>query len=336
MPDEVLSRHESIAAAIAEHRPEPVESVTPAPEPVAAEPVVAEPDRTRTPDGRFAKAEPVVAEAAPAEQHPENKPLVPRAPNTWRKEAQGKWEAVDPDIKAEIIKRELDAANGIREYKTQAQEAAAYRDAVAPYAEHFKQLGATPVDVVRGLMPSAAKLYFGTPEQKLQALVETAQNFGVDLGQLANVHVPQVDPNIRQIQQQLNGLQQSVQQSTWQQQQAQQGAVQQEQANLATEIDAFAKAHPHFEAVREQMAHLLNTGHAQSLDDAYAMAVYANDELRTAVLQQSQVQQQAQAAQRAKAAAVSVKGGSPTGSAAPVNPQSREDAIRFAIKQHTR
>lgn len=342
MPDEVIpSRSETIAAAIAEHA-KPVEAapvVAAAPEPApapAAEPAKAEPARAS--DGKFAKApEPAVKEASGEKTDaPAEKPLVPRAPNTWRKEAQGKWENVDPDIKAEIIKREIDAANGIREYKTQAQEAAAYRDAIGPYAEHFKQIGATPVEIVRGLMPSAAMLYFGNPQQKLQALVETAQNFGVDLNALANHQMPQVDPSIRQLQQQVSGLQNTLHQSYSQQQQSVQAVQAQEMERLQSEITSFAQSHPHFDAAREPMAHLLNSGQATTLDEAYAMAVYANDSLRQAALQQPAMQQQAQAAQRAKAAAVSVKGGSPTGSSGPSNPQSREDAIRFAIQQHSR
>jgi predicted metal-dependent TIM-barrel fold hydrolase len=85
------------------------------------------------------------------------------------------------------------------------------------------------------------------------------------------------------------------------------------------EIQRFssdADKHPHFEAVREQMAQLLENGLANDLETAYAKAVRLNDEVwqseQNRLLQSATKQAtQAQRVAKAKAAAVSPKSVTP-------------------------
>jgi predicted metal-dependent TIM-barrel fold hydrolase len=85
------------------------------------------------------------------------------------------------------------------------------------------------------------------------------------------------------------------------------------------EIQRFssdADKHPHFEAVREQMAQLLENGLANDLETAYAKAVRLNDEVwqseQNRLLQNATKQAtQAQRVAKAKAAAVSPKSVTP-------------------------
>jgi hypothetical protein len=89
-----------------------------------------------------------------------------------------------------------------------------------------------------------------------------------------------------------------------------------EMQTLNSELSEFAKTAEHFEAVRDDMAALLQAGRASDLKTAYDMAVYANPQTRQTLLEQqrNEALKQAQSvalANRAKSAAVSVKGSSP-------------------------
>jgi hypothetical protein len=114
-----------------------------------------------------------------------------------------------------------------------------------------------------------------------------------------------------------------------------QSQQQQQQETLNSEIQSFAKDAVHFEAVREDMAALLQAGRAKDLKDAYDMAVYANPQTRQALLEQQrqealkQAQKEAIAA-RAKSAAVSVRGSSPASGSASA-PTSLRAALEAAF-----
>lgn len=301
-----------------------------APEVQAQPEATAEPEkpqeRPRMADGKFARKDEAPAEVT-------DKPVVrTKPPSTWKKEAAQKWDQVDPEIQAEIIRRELNIHEGIREYKSAAEEARMLREATKQYEPLLQQLGTSPVQVVAQLLPTANVLYTGTPEQKLYALAQTARDFGVDLAQLASLPAAQpVDPYFAQLNAKLDQLSNSVYSQQQAQQQAQMMRAQQEEAQLHTELTSFAATHPHFETVRYQMGQLIDSGLASDLEEAYGMAVFAHPELRP----QMAVQQQAQAAQKAKSAAVSVRG-SPTGATAPSNVADRREALRYAFSKHSR
>ena len=100
-------------------------------------------------------------------------------------------------------------------------------------------------------------------------------------------------------------------------------------------LEAALKDAVHFEAVREDMAALLQAGRAKDLKDAYDMAVYANPQTRQALLEQQRQEalkqaQSAAIAARAKSAAVSVRGSSPASGSASA-PTSLRAALEAAF-----
>lgn len=318
----VVDAQEPIVEAV-----EPVEAVAPveakeeAPKPAEAD--TTKPERVRTQDGKFTRKEPAVVE--------EKAVIKTKPPSTWKKEIAQKWEAVDPDVQAEIIRREMNIHEGIREYKSAAEESRSLREVTKNYEPLLHSLGATPVQVVAQLLPTANILYTGTPEQKMMALAQTARDFGVDLAQLASIPQQQVDPYFAQLNNKLDQLSNSFYSQQQTQQQAQVMQAQQEEQQLQTELQTFAASHPHFETVRYQMGQLLDSGLAANLEEAYSTAVFASPELRPQIA----AQQQAQAAQRSRSAAVSVRG-SPTGAQAPANPADRRSALAYAFSKHSR
>jgi hypothetical protein len=125
---------------------------------------------------------------------------------------------------------------------------------------------------------------------------QLAQLYGVDLQQLV-AEQPYVDPEVAALRQQLQEIQQ--QQHQWSQHQQQQL-----HDRLIEEVLAFKTAadeqgnpkHPHLDRVFDRMIGLARGGLANSIQDAYEMAVNLDKELQAELAQQ---RAQAEAAARA-------------------------------------
>lgn len=300
--------------------PSPVADV---PEIEAQDPIASDPepkiDRPRDESGKFAKVEkqdaPIEAkEPAPA---PEPAP-VRKAPSSWKPAAQEAFLKADrgEPLTAEEVKlltqeaerRESDFHKGVEQFKTHSERARAYDAAIAPYQDHLQRLGVDAPTAIQALMKADVTLRTSDQATKMQYFAQLAREYGIDLGQMQNM--PQQDPQTQYLMSQLQELRQ--QQQMWQNQ-----IAQQEQQRVQQELQSFATAErPHFDAVRGQMATLLETGEAKSLQEAYDMAVWMRPDIRQSLLDQQRAEAQKKAleqatAQRARTAAVSVKGSSP-------------------------
>lgn len=280
----------------------------------APEPAVSD-DKPRTPDGKFAKSEKETPEPTPAPV-----PEVPtrKAPSSWKPAAQeaflkaDRGEALTPEeiklLTAEAERRENDFHKGVSEFKTHSERARAYDQAIAPFQQHLDRLGVDAPTAIQALMRADVTLRTADPATKAQYFAQLAKEYGIDLGTVQNQ--PQPDPQTQYLMSQLQQLRQ--QQETWQNQ-----ARQQEQMRAQQELAQFATAErPHFDAVRNDMADLLQAGKASTLQEAYEMAVWMRADTRQSLLDQQRAEAQKKAlaeaqAQKAKSAAVSVKGSSP-------------------------
>jgi len=285
--------------------PEPVEQAQP-----AQETQEARSERLRDPQGKFAKAE--QAQTEPTEPAP---PPVRKAPSSWKPAAQeaflkaDRGEALTGEeirlLTQEAERRESDFHKGLEQFKGHSERAQAYDQAVSPYRPYLEQLGVDAPTAVSYLLKTEYALRNGDPAVKAQIFQKMAQDYGIDLGQLAQMPAP--DPQQQYLMQQLQELRH--QQMAWQNQ-----LQQQEQTRAQAQIGEFAAADkPHFDAVRGDMADLLESGKAKTLQDAYEMAVWMRQDTRQTLLDQQRAEAQKKAleqaqAQKAKAAAVSVKG----------------------------
>ena len=272
------------------------------------EPVEEKPARARDEAGRFTAAE-LAQQAADKEAAVEVAPAAPekRAPSSWKKDAAAEFDKLPPHVQDEVLRRETDFHKGIEGFKQHADLGRSMERTLQPYMDTIRQLGVAPDQAVGALLRADAMLRNPDPNARAQYFATLAQQYGIDLGIAAQV--PQKDPYTLQLEQRLNQLQQ-------QQESFQQSQQEQERNALNSEIQAFASTAEHFEAVKEDMAALLQAGRATDLKDAYDKAVYANPQTRQALLEQqrSEALKQAQTAAlatRAKAAAVSVRGSSP-------------------------
>lgn len=247
----------------------------------------AAPEPSPAPEGGDPAASP---EPAPAPA-PEAKP----APRTWRAEAAAKWATVDPEVQAEILKREEDIFKGLEGYKADAEVGRGFQRAIQPYTQMLQAAGIHPVQAAQHLMASHHALSTAAPEQKLAMFQKLAQDYGVDLGALSG-EPAYVDPQVAALQKQLGDLQSRL---TGRERQEAESA----RASLQREIDTFAAdpAHAYFDEVASDIAALLRSGAAKDLGEAYDKAVWANPVTRAK--EQSRLAAESAARARAEATA---------------------------------
>ena len=244
-------------------------------------------------------------------------------PSSWKKDEAltSAFNKIPEEVYSEIQRREADFHKGIEGFREKASYADKMQQAIQPYMATINSLGVAPEQAITSLLGADHKLRYGQPFEKKQALQSIAQQYGVDL---EGIQEPvKVDPQYQALQTQLQQLQQSVEQQK-----------QQESQSLNSEIESFAQEHSDFEAVREDMAVLLQEGRASSLQDAYDKALWLNPETRSNLLSQQQKEAEAkrkaaakQAAAKAKkaSASVSTQGGS-------VASQAKPKSLRAALE----
>lgn len=305
--ESALEQHETTEAEVApEVAPEVTTEVTTE---VTKEP------RARSEDGKFAKKEPeAIQEVAP-------EPAPRKAPSSWKPAAQEAFLKADrgeplttEEIKIltqEAERRESDFHKGVSEFKGHSERAKAYDAAIAPYQQHLQSLGVDAPTAINALMRADMTLRTSDPVTKAQYFAQLAKEYNIDLNQIQEP--PQVDPQTQYLMNELQVLRN--QQQMWQNQ-----ARQQEQAIAQDQLASFATPdRQHFDAVRNEMAFLLETGKAKDLQEAYEKAVWSDPDIRQSLLDQQRAEAQKKAleqaqAQKARTAAVSVKGSSPASS----------------------
>jgi hypothetical protein len=247
-------------------------------------------DRARAADGKFAKADdaaaPVVADpvAAPvaqpvaAQEPAQSAPVASatQAPSSWTAAAKAEFAKASPVVQQEVLRREQQMHDGIAQYKEKATYADTLHKAIAPFEQTIRSMGVEPAVAISALLNADHQLRYGSPAEKMNSFLNIAQSYGIDLSQ----GIPerqQVDPNIQHLQTQLQNTQQQLNQVLTTQQQR-------EQMELNSQIERAKQGKEHFDAVRNEMAALLQAGSAKDIDEAYDMAVYARPDLRQALL----------------------------------------------------
>lgn len=231
-------------------------------------------------------------------------------PSTWKKDYWEKFDALDPEIQGYINQRETEYKTGVSVYRNEAESARSINDALTPILPDLQRNNIQPSEWIKNIGAAHQALVYGSPLQKNQVFAKLAQDYGVNLNDLQNTQYEQtnVDPNTQWLTQQVQGLSQTL--NSFKEQQAFQ-----EQAKAQTEIQQFAAINPHYEAVRIQMAQLLENGIATNLQSAYDKAVRLNDDTWQSVIDaKSKQQNQSNIVNKAKSAAVSTKSSTPSGS----------------------
>lgn len=211
-------------------------------------------------------------------------------PQSWTAGGKAIWQRIPRVARAEILKREEDTNNEFKQNEQRIRFASQMERVLQPYQATMNARGVQPEQNIANLLQTQHYLAFGTPDQKKAILMQTAQQFGIDL-----TDMPEQTPADPQYQHFQMELQQLKQQQQWQQQQQQQ----QEYQKIDTAINEFEnevdaqgnKIHKYFSNVAEELPyhiefvkrHNPGIGTREMLEKAYDRAVNANSDTRSAI-----------------------------------------------------
>jgi len=269
-------------------------------------------ERENPTDQPEVESEPV--EAAPALQRP----------STWKKEYMPIWdklekgEALSKEESRKLAEysnqRESEYKKGVSTYKAEAERARQLEEAINPFVPELQQQGISPAAWINNLGRAHMVLTKASYNDRVQMFHKLAQDYGIQLNASGEMVQQPTDQYSQQLMQQLQQMNSEV------------GAIksrfqQEEDQRLSAEIGKYSsnvEKYPHFEALREDMAQLLELGKAQDLESAYKYALRLNDDVwqqeQERLLSQAKhdaVKQQQIA--KAKSAAVSVRSTTPSG-----------------------
>lgn len=292
----------------------------------------------RGPDGKFKAKEEAPEPEVPTEPTTEEAPVIPDRygvpPNYAKKAIREKWGELPTEVRQELHEREREFHQQLTKYDEDRNFGKKVKEVVAPFEGFIRSLGAEPLQAVDYLVKTDYALRTAPPEQRKALFIKAAADYGIQLDGV-QMEVAPSDPRLETLQQRLDRLERE-----------QNAAIQakqfEEQRSLEQQIEDFRSKpeNVYFDRVSPMMASLLSSGAAQTLEQAYDMAVHADPETRvlqlaakTATEESQRSQQQKAAAQRAKAASVSVTGapGTVVPASSPSSAGSLEDDIRQAI-----
>jgi len=283
----------------------------------------------RDDQGRFAPKKAQQQEEAP---EPEEEPVWSKPPASWKKDYHEVWMSADPKMREYAWQREEQMKRGVEPLLSKAQFADAMQEALEPYMDTIRGLGMSPDKAVAALAQADYTLRNSPPDQKLQYFMQLAQSYVINLGQAQAQPQQSIDPMVYQLQNELNRVRGEV--MGWKQQQE---MAQNQQ--LLNEINDFSTKAEHFEEARPTMIQLLQSGVAETLEDAYDKAIRLDSALFDRVQQARQAEVNAKkaadkdrAAKSARAAAVSVRGSTPGTNTAP-KATSRRDMLMEALDE---
>lgn len=189
------------------------------------------------------------------------------------------------------------------------------------FAPIIQARGGNPVALFREFMGILRNLQTQDPTQRAALFRDIAARNGVDLsaGKPAEAsspspsgEQPQIPPSLMQMSREWDAHKRQLAESRERQAQEARAKQEAEMQETAAEIDAFRSKpeNQHFDAVKDLMASILRGGAAESLEQAYQIAVRAHPEVSKLIEQQNEAARKAEEAKRAKADAARRKAGS--------------------------
>jgi hypothetical protein len=297
----------------------------------AAQEVTSPDSRKRDETGKFAKAE-TKPETQPETPATPETPAAPKVdiPQGVPPAIKAKWETLDPEVRAALVKREEDVHKMFTRHDSELNLGRKMKDVIQPYMPIIQAEGGTPETAVQSLLNTAYVLRTAPAAQKTQLFAQLAQQYGVDLSQIGATPQSQPDGGAYQFQQQLAQLQQQLNPDAIMSRLREQ----METDKVQDEVRAFAAnpANAHFETVRAEMAALMQSGRAKDLQEAYDAACWANSEIRSTLMAKQEAEKEAKRKaeiETKKRAATSVTGSSGKASSTVADkPKSLEDELR--------
>jgi len=191
------------------------------------------------------------------------------APVSWSAEQKAKWATLPPDTREYIAQRDKESHEAISRAGQQIKAFEPIRNVIEQFAPTFQKNGLQPHEGIARMM-AVNEMLEANPRA---AIAEIAKAYGVNLQGETSTDATPDNPRIAELEAQLSKISSHL---TAQQRQQ----VNAENNALAREIADFAKDKPHFESVRKVMAGLMSSGAAETMQDAYDKAIYADPTIR--------------------------------------------------------
>lgn len=263
-------------------------------------------------------------EQAPQEQTGE---LVMRPPIGWSPAAKAAFGTLPPEVQEAVARREQEINNGfarLRDYKGLDEYAEIARQSGTTLREAFDRYKAAE-DLLdrdfRGGVMQLCEMYGVHP---MQLANEFASMFMGQRGQQGVPRAPAMDPQTGLIARRLAGMEETVRTLISEREQ-------QEREAINGTVSQFAEDHMYFENVRQDMADLIRTGKADTLEDAYEKACWMNPQIRDLLIKEQAAPQEAEArVSKARRASGSLPTGAPAGSSQQGTPNSIRAALENA------
>lgn len=336
MPDEIIEDRRSIIEAAFEEQEKLPENAPAAPAPSPA-PVAQAPAASEGESDSSGKVEAGKEPASPAPKPEEGEAdeadapqktfPVDKAPASWRAPQKAKWDKLDPDVRQEIVRREREITKTFGENGAARQLYNQFTQAVAPFQARIASLGISPVVAAQELFKADYILTTAPKAQRAQYMAKLISEYDVDILELdaALAGKEPADPVASRVEAMLAERLKPLNQFLTSQQQREQQAAERSSQEVAQTVESMATdpKFPHFEAVRMDMADVIELaakrGVYLSPEQAYTRAIAMNPEVSKLVADQQQAEASKAAAvkahaaaQKARSASVSV-GGAPGG-----------------------
>lgn len=266
-----------------------------------------------------AAAEPPEAPAAtkPEGQSPEpgtsEAPQAPiAAPNSWSADMKAKWEALPPDAKEYIARRESDAHAQITRMGQQVKSFEPVSQVLEQNKDVFQSVGMTFDQGISALLQAQRAL----TANPVAAIHKLAADFNVDLAKLyGSQEAGSQSPQVAALQAELIEMRRQLADTSSRVVTREQRELQSQQAAMEAQIADFVKDKPDFETIEEDILALLPGIRAQKpgasakelLADAYERAQWMNPQTRAKRLEAERKAEADKAAEAAKAKAADAK-----------------------------
>lgn len=283
------------------------------------------PERARAEDGKFASQKPAEPQQAQPQAAPD--PAKPRfeAPSRFSPDAKAAWETAPDAVKAEATRAIRELEEGHRKYKASHE---AYQE-VRQFDEIARKNGGN----LKASLEKVVDIETAFSRNPIEGFQKVADHFGIDMRAVA-AHVlgrsPQEvqseqDTTIRQLKSQVERLTQEL------------GGVtktfqEQRTTEVLSQVEAFAKDHPRFDELSDDIGFFLENKRASTLLEAYEMAERLNPAPSSASAYQPVSQAPLQPAPLSPAGQKSITGAPASGSD-PVTKKAPASSTRQALER---
>jgi len=299
--------------------------------------------RLHAKDGKFVPKDKAVEAKAPVELPKTEKDVQPKEPSTapigpppgWSAESKAVFATLPDPVKQDIIKREKEVSDGFKSKSDEIKRYSEVDQVVAPLRPLFQQMGISEAEGLRRLTSWESALR--NPATRMQAYQALGQQYGINLNSPQS-EAPAIPDQLRPVYDQFGNLTNQISSI--------QGELQRSREERVSEtLAAFSRDKPHFEKVRVRMGQLIQAGAVppNDLDSAYQQAIWADPEIRAALIKEQTEKQAAeqlkanqQRAQNAKAAAISPSSRSPNGAVVNGAEKSGRKSIRETLNSAIR